>query len=88
MDAVRGLAEGRFWTGRQALENGLVDALGGIEEALALARSEAGLPEGKRIRLIQYSRRRSLRDLISLPLLESLARWPGFPIRSSGLEDL
>jgi protease-4 len=40
VDAIGG---GRVWTGRQALERGLVDQLGGLEEAIAKARSLAGL---------------------------------------------
>ncbi|MFF5110019.1 signal peptide peptidase SppA [Streptosporangium sp. NPDC000509] len=37
------LAKGRVWTGADALEGGLVDELGGLEDALALARKKAGL---------------------------------------------
>lgn len=37
------LAEGRIWTGRQAKENGLVDALGGLEDAIADAKMAGGL---------------------------------------------
>ena len=44
-DAVASIAEGRVWTGGQALKHGLVDELGGLETALAKARSLAGLPE-------------------------------------------
>ena len=43
-DAVDRYGRGRVWTGRQALERGLVDSLGGWPEALALARDRAGLP--------------------------------------------
>ncbi len=38
------LAEGRVWIGKDAHENGLVDGLGGMEEALALAREAASMP--------------------------------------------
>ncbi len=38
------VAEGRIWTGRQALANGLVDALGSLEDAIAEAKALAGLP--------------------------------------------
>lgn len=38
------LAEGRVWTGEQALELGLVDELGGVARALELAREAAGIP--------------------------------------------
>ncbi|MCK6502355.1 signal peptide peptidase SppA [Myxococcota bacterium] len=37
-------AQGRVWTGRQALERGLVDRLGGLDEGLSRARALAGLP--------------------------------------------
>jgi protease IV len=37
------LARGRVWTGADAVRAGLVDALGGLEDALALARKKAGL---------------------------------------------
>ncbi|MBG0832228.1 signal peptide peptidase SppA [Planomonospora sp. ID67723] len=37
------LARGRVWTGSDAREGGLVDELGGLEDALALARKRAGL---------------------------------------------
>jgi protease-4 len=41
--AVEEVAQGRIWTGAQALARGLVDELGGLDEALAAARAAAGL---------------------------------------------
>jgi protease-4 len=43
-DAVEPSAQGRVWSGRQAWTRGLVDEMGGIEEALAEAKRRAGLP--------------------------------------------
>jgi protease IV len=43
-ERVHELARGRVWTGADANDSGLVDELGGIEEAAALARRRAGLP--------------------------------------------
>ena len=40
---VRGLATGQPYTGRQALDLGLVDELGGLDEAIELAASLAGI---------------------------------------------
>ncbi len=40
---VHKLAQGRVWTGRQALDNGLVDVLGGLDDAILFARAKAGL---------------------------------------------
>ena len=42
-EEVDGIARGRIWTGKQALENGLVDELGGLDLALSIARKKAGL---------------------------------------------
>ena len=36
-DRVAELARGRVWTGRQAVDNGLVDELGGLRDSIALA---------------------------------------------------
>ncbi|MEZ7130759.1 signal peptide peptidase SppA [Nonomuraea sp. AD125B] len=45
------LARGRVWTGADARANGLVDELGGLEDALALARKRAGLSESAPVRM-------------------------------------
>lgn len=51
---VDAAARGRVWTGRDALDRGLVDELGGFETAVAAARELAGLePEG-RVQLTVY----------------------------------
>jgi protease-4 len=44
-EAVDAIGGGRVWTGKQALENGLVDELGDLRAALEKARSLAKLPE-------------------------------------------
>ncbi|MBI35525.1 MAG: signal peptide peptidase SppA [Flavobacteriales bacterium] len=40
---VEKLAQGRVWTGSQALEMGLVDKIGGLEEAVEIAANSAGI---------------------------------------------
>ena len=40
---VDSIAQGRVWSGNDAIEIGLVDELGGIEEAIAYAATKAGL---------------------------------------------
>jgi protease-4 len=42
-DAIRPHAEGRIWSGAQGKERGLVDDLGGLRRAIALARQLGGL---------------------------------------------
>ncbi len=44
------LARGRVWTGRQAAANGLVDAVGGLDDAVKLARDLAKLPADRPVR--------------------------------------
>jgi protease-4 len=50
VERVRALADGRVFTGRQALEAGLVDAIGGEAEARAWLAAEKGVPESLPVR--------------------------------------
>lgn len=43
VEAVDAVARGRIWSGADAARNGLVDELGGLRTAAAIARSRAGL---------------------------------------------
>jgi protease-4 len=43
VDAVDAVARGRIWSGADAAGNGLVDVLGGLRDAAAIARERAGL---------------------------------------------
>ena len=47
------LGRGRIWSGRQAKENGLVDELGGLSLALAIAQEYAGL-QGKMVEVTRF----------------------------------
>jgi protease IV len=49
-ERVHELARGRVWTGADAAANGLVDELGGLHTAAAIARTRAGLPEDAPLR--------------------------------------
>ncbi|MEZ5956314.1 MAG: signal peptide peptidase SppA [Hyphomonadaceae bacterium] len=53
-EQVRAVAQGRVWTGQQALERGLVDHLGGFSVAVARARALAGIDENARVQLRFY----------------------------------
>lgn len=72
--AVEAVAQGRIWTGRQALDNGLVDQLGGLDVALDLARQQAGLETGESIAIDFYPRPPSLMDFLSQSLEPFLGR--------------
>ena len=49
-ERVHELARGRVWTGADARERGLVDEIGGLDRAAAIARSRAGLPRSAQLR--------------------------------------
>ncbi len=51
------VGRGKVWTGEQALENGLVDELGGLETALAKLRNMAKLPQNTPLLEIPVPRR-------------------------------
>ena len=57
--AVTAAAEGRVWTGAQALDLGLVDDLGGHAQAIAVAREEAGAGPGQPVAFRPYPRPRT-----------------------------
>ena len=72
------IAQGRVWTGRQARQVGLVDDLGGLDRALALAKERAQIPLDEDVELVIYPRRRSVFELISASFAAAsgLARVP------------
>ena len=51
---VREIARGRVWTGAQGKALGLVDELGGVTEAVAKARSLAGIPADRSVRFKRF----------------------------------
>lgn len=58
-DSIRQIAEGRVWTGTRALKLGLVDQLGGLDEAVAVAAQKAGISS---YRLRSYPQEKSFLD--------------------------
>lgn len=42
-EQIKAIAEGRVWTGEDAIKNGLVDKIGGLNDAIALAVAKANL---------------------------------------------
>jgi protease-4 len=52
-EAIDAIAQGRVWTGRQALERGLVDQLGGLDAALDQAAALARLGKDYHVRYVE-----------------------------------
>lgn len=78
VEEVRKVAEGRVWTGAQAKALGLIDQTGGILDALQLAQEKAGIHKGRKVRIVQFARRRKLKDLLAPNL-------PSGPFGDNGL---
>lgn len=68
-EQVLQLADGRIYTGQQALELGLIDELGDQDAAIAGAKSLAALDEDARV--VRYSSEPSLLDLLQLSVANS-----------------
>ncbi|MGD2108525.1 MAG: signal peptide peptidase SppA [Phycisphaerae bacterium] len=60
---VRKIAEGRIWTGRDALTIGLVDELGGLADAIEAAREMAQIPPSAELKIVHYPRPSSLGEI-------------------------
>jgi protease-4 len=61
------VGQGRVWTGRQAKEIGLVDELGGLERALAVAKQRAKLPPDSEVEVVVYPGRKSIYEIVKNP---------------------
>jgi protease-4 len=62
---IGAIAEGRVWTGRQASRNGLVDALGGLDTAIDIAKEKAGIAADAEVQLVVYPPQKSFYELVT-----------------------
>jgi len=61
---VEPLAQGRVWTGEQAKKNGLVDELGGLDQAVQMVRQRAKIGAAEKVTLVAFPPKRSLFDML------------------------
>jgi protease-4 len=59
------IAQGRVWTGRQAKENGLVDQLGGLDAAIAVAKQRAKIAPTTDVEIVTFPPRKTFYELLS-----------------------
>jgi protease-4 len=64
-EKIDAIAQGRVWTGHQAKENGLVDELGGLDRAIAIAKERAKIPASSDVEIVSYPPRKSFYELLS-----------------------
>jgi len=87
------IAQGRVWTGRQAKQNGLVDELGGLDRAIALAKQQAKIPADREVELVVYPPRKGFYEILSDQLTGSaeqvaFSRWISSNLTAGELEAL
>jgi protease-4 len=66
-ERIDAVAQGRVWTGKQAKQIGLVDELGGLDRALALAKQRAKLSPDADVELVVYPGRKSIYEIVRNP---------------------
>lgn len=54
VEDMRKLAKGRVWSGEDAHKNGLVDVLGGLNDAITLVKKRLNVPEDKKIKVYVF----------------------------------
>jgi protease-4 len=64
-EKVDQIAQGRVWTGQQARQVGLVDQLGGLQVAVAVAKQRARIAAEEEVELVVYPPRRSFYEVLS-----------------------
>jgi protease-4 len=86
------LAKGRVWTGRQAKDNGLVDELGGLTRAIAVAKDLAKIPAADEVEIVVYPQPKSVFELLSDQLSGgqqiAITRWVSENLSNGELEAL
>ena len=86
-EKIDAIAQGRVWTGSQAKQIGLVDELGGLDRALALAKQRAKIAPNAGVELIVYPPHKSLYELLANPFgrrTAAAARRPARPRETRG----
>jgi len=71
IDEVDALARGRVWAGREALEHGLVDELGGLQRALAIAKEKAGFDSDDPFEIAVYPEKRNVFEALLSGFLDA-----------------
>jgi protease-4 len=63
-EEIEAVAQGRVWTGEEALAAGLVDALGGLDGAVRVALERARIPRSQEVQLVVMPQRKGLLETL------------------------
>jgi protease-4 len=64
-EKIDSVGQGRVWTGRQAKDYGLVDELGGLDRAIAIAKERAKIAASSDVEIITFPRAKSFYQMVS-----------------------
>lgn len=81
-EKIDAVAQGRVWTGQQARERGLVDALGGLDTAIAIAKERAKIPKDEDVEVVVFSGQRTLYEALTEQLSGGASLLSGLTGRS------
>lgn len=65
------VARGRVWTGRQALNLGLVDEMGGLSRAIVVAREKGKIGANEKFKIVSFPREKSFSEKIRELIMQS-----------------
>ena len=65
IEAIDKVARGRVWLGIDAVENGIIDELGGLDKALQIAKQLAGISPKQNFDIITYPKPKSFAEQIN-----------------------
>jgi protease-4 len=87
------IAQGRVWTGRQGKEHGLVDELGGLDRAIAVAKQRAKIPAESEVELVVYPPRKGFYEILTDQLSggsdqAAVSRWISMNLTAGEIEAL
>ena len=77
---IHELAQGRIWTGKQAKEIGLVDELGGLDTALAIAKKQIALDPADEIDIIILPKPKTLFETLISDMDIRIPMMPHLPV--------
>jgi protease-4 len=66
-ERIDAVGQGRVWTGQQGKQIGLVDELGGLDRALALAKQRAKVPPDSEVELVVFPGKKSIYEIVRNP---------------------
>ncbi len=69
-DEIDAVAQGRVWTGKQAKELGLVDELGGLDTALAIAKKEVGITDKDKVDIVVLPEQKTFFEQVMESMLD------------------